>query len=458
MPNSPYNLIIADDDSTIRNLLSIKATQHGFRPATVSNGQEVLEMMKDHVDVVLLDLHMPKMDGFHCLQELSKSHPLVPIIILSGENDASSAMKAVKLGAHDYITKPFDLNLLFTTLRNAKKYSHIQRENQSLKDSISPAATSTDVIAYSAPMKKLMANAKKVAHLDSSILLTGESGTGKGVLARYMHAQSDRADKPFITVSCPALPRELLESELFGHEKGAFTGALKRRVGKIEAAKGGTLFLDEIGDLPIDLQPKLLNVLQDKEFQRIGGEQTLPCDVRIITATNIDFKEKIKNKEFREDLYYRISVIPLELPALRTRPEEIIPLSEHFLKRITLQRGSPSIVISKSATKKLLQYDWPGNVRQLENLIERASAFCEDNQIDADDLVGNIDSPSNSDTTTNSLAGKTLAEIEKIAIGQTLDLCNGNKAESARTLGISEKSIYNKMNRLNLTPTTKTQL
>jgi DNA-binding NtrC family response regulator len=307
-------------------------------------------------------------------------------------------------------------------------------------------------------MKKLMANAKKVAHLDSSILLTGESGTGKGVLARYIHAQSDRADKPFITVSCPALPRELLESELFGHEKGAFTGALKRRVGKIEAAKGGTLFLDEIGDLPIDLQPKLLNVLQDKEFQRVGGEQTLPCDVRIITATNIDFKEKIKNKEFREDLYYRISVIPLELPALRTRPVEIIPLAEHFLKRVTLQRGSSSVVISKSATKKLLQYDWPGNVRQLENLIERASAFCEDNQIDADDLVGNIDSPSNSDTTDNSLAGKTLAEIEKIAISQTLDLCNGNKAESARTLGISEKSIYNKMNRLNLTPTTKTQL
>ena len=458
MPNSPYNLIIADDDSTIRNLLSIKATQHGFRPATASNGQEVLEMMQDHVDVVLLDLQMPKMDGFHCLQELSKSHPLVPIIILSGENDASSAMKAVKLGAHDYITKPFDLNHLFTTLRNAKKYSYIQQENQSLKDSISPAATSTDVIADSGSMKKLMANAKKVAHLDASILLTGESGTGKGVLARYIHAESDRADKPFITVSCPALPRELLESELFGHEKGAFTGALKRRVGKIEAAKGGTLFLDEIGDLPIDLQPKLLNVLQDKEFQRVGGEQTLPCDVRIITATNIDFRKKIKNKEFREDLYYRISVIPLELPALRTRPKEIIPLAEHFLKRVTLQRGSPSIVISKSATKKLLQYDWPGNVRQLENLIERASAFCEDNQIDADDLVGNIDSPSNSDTTASSLAGKTLAEIEKIAISQTLDLCNGNKAESARTLGISEKSIYNKMNRLNLTPTTKTQL
>ncbi|MEO1856591.1 MAG: sigma-54 dependent transcriptional regulator, partial [Rubritalea sp.] len=272
MPNLPYNLIIADDDRTVRSLLSVKAIHYGFRAVTASNGKEMLELIKDHVDVVLLDLHMPELDGFHCLSVLSKTHPHVPIIILSGENDASSAMKAIKLGAHDYITKPFDLDHLFTTLRNAKKLSHIQKENQNLKDAISPEATSTNVIAHSEPMQKLLSKAQKIARLDASVLLTGESGTGKGVLARYIHSHSLRADKPFITVSCPALPRELLESELFGHEKGAFTGAIKKRVGKIEAAKGGTLFLDEIGDLPIDLQPKLLNVLQDRVFQRIGGE------------------------------------------------------------------------------------------------------------------------------------------------------------------------------------------
>ncbi|MEO1858202.1 MAG: sigma 54-interacting transcriptional regulator, partial [Rubritalea sp.] len=230
-----------------------------------------------------------------------------------------------------------------------------------------------------------------------------------------------------------------------------FTGAIKKRVGKIEAAKGGTLFLDEIGDLPIDLQPKLLNVLQDRVFQRIGGESPHACDVRIITATNIDFKKKIETKEFREDLYYRISVIPLEMPPLRTRPQEILPLANHFLNRVTKQRGNQNISISKGATEKLLKYEWPGNVRQLENLIERASAFCDDNEIAADDLMGSIDSPEHSGKPMNHLGGKTLAEIEKSAIQETLKLCNGNKAESARSLGISEKSIYNKMKRLGMT-------
>ena len=450
MPNSPYNLIIADDDSTVRSLLSIKSTHYGFRAVTAVNGREVLDLINDHVDVILLDLHMPEMDGFHCLRELSKTQPQIPIIILSGEDDASSAMKAIKLGAHDYITKPFDLDHLFTTLRNAKKLSLIQKENQNLKDAITPESTSTNVIAHSEPMQQLLNKAKKIAQLDSSVLLTGESGTGKGVLARYIHSNSLRAGKPFITVSCPALPRELLESELFGHEKGAFTGAIKKRIGKIEAAKGGTLFLDEIGDLPIDLQPKLLNVLQDREFQRVGGDKSLPCDVRIITATNIDFKKKIETKEFREDLYYRISVIPLELPALRTRPQEILPLAHHFLKRVTKQRGQPAISISKDASDKLLHYGWPGNVRQLENLMERASVFCDDNEIVADDLMGSIDAPQPENNSIHLLGGKTLVDIEKSAIQQTLKLCNGNKAESARSLGISEKSIYNKMKRLGL--------
>ena len=450
MPNSLYNLIIADDDSTVRTLLSVKSSHYGFRAVTANNGLEVLELIKDHVDVVLLDLRMPEMDGFHCLRELSKTHPQIPIIILSGENDASSAMKAIKLGAHDYITKPFDLDHLFTTLRNAKKLGLIQKENQNLKDATTPAATSTNIIAHSEPMQQLLDKAKKVAQLDSSVLLTGESGTGKGVLARHIHANSLRADKPFITVSCPALPRELLESELFGHEKGAFTGAIKKRIGKIEAAKGGTLFLDEIGDLPIDLQPKLLNVLQDRKFQRVGGEKSIPCDVRIITATNIDFKKKIETKEFREDLYYRISVIPLELPALRTRPQEILPLAHHFLKRVTKQRAQPAISISKDARDKLLHYGWPGNVRQLENLMERASVFCDDYEIGADDIMGSIDAPQTENNSINFLGGKTLVDIEKSAIQQTLKLCNGNKAESARSLGISEKSIYNKMKRLGL--------
>ncbi|WP_018969250.1 sigma-54-dependent transcriptional regulator [Rubritalea marina] len=451
MSDPSYNLIIADDDRTIRDLLSLKASHYGFHPVTAEHGRDVIELIHDSVDIVLLDLHMPEMDGFECMEALSKSHPQIPVVILSGENDASAAMRAVKLGAHDYITKPFDLNNLFTILRNAKKLSNIQRENQSLKDSISPVATTTDVVAYSEPMQKLLNQAKRIAQLDSSVLLTGESGTGKGVLARYIHTQSPRSAKPFVTVSCPALPRELLESELFGHEKGAFTGALKKKIGKIEAAAGGTLFLDEIGDLPIDLQPKLLNVLQDRQFQRVGGEKSLDCDVRIITATNINFHEKIEAKEFREDLYYRISVIPMELPPLRMRPKEIAALTKHFLERIAAQRGCHEIAVNDEAMKKLMTYSWPGNVRQLENLIERASAFCENNTITSDDLMGDINLTDGSvKSNSQHIAGMTLAEIEKLAIEQTLELCSGNKAESARTLGISEKSIYNKMNRLGI--------
>ncbi|MGJ8676375.1 MAG: sigma-54-dependent transcriptional regulator [Akkermansiaceae bacterium] len=445
--NTAYNLIIADDNRTIRSLLTLKASHYGFSPITAENGIQALELVQDSVDVILLDLHMPEMDGFKCLDKLSKLHPHIPVVILSGETDATAAMKAVKLGAHDYLTKPFDLDELFTTLRNAKKLSRIQKENQSLKDSILPNTTSTSIVSRSEKMLKIFNKAEKIAQLDSTVLLTGESGTGKGVLARHIHLHSERAHMPFITISCPALPRELLESELFGHEKGAFTGALSKRIGKIEAAKGGTLFLDEIGDLPIDLQPKLLNVLQDREFQRIGGTQTISSEVRIIAATNIDFEEKIRTGEFREDLYYRISVIPLEIPALRERPEEIIPLAEHFLKRVSQQRDQIPFTISPCAIDKLQNYQWPGNVRQLENLIERASAFCENHTITLEDLSGAISRKDTSREQMTGLAGQPLAEIEKSAILQTLSLYGGNKAKSARKLGITEKSIYNKMKR-----------
>ncbi len=442
-----YNLIIADDDRTIRHLLELKSAHYGFRPVTVENGTEVLDLMNDQVEVLLLDINMPVMDGFACLQKLSKTHPHIPVVMLSGENDAEVAMKAVKLGAHDYVTKPFDMNELFTALRNAKKVSLIQKENQSLKDSVSSSSVSVGIIAESDGMKSLLKKAEKVAKLDSSVLLTGESGTGKGVLARYIHSHSHRADKPFITVSCPALPRELLESELFGHEKGAFTGALQKRIGKIEAAQGGTLFLDEIGDLSIDLQPKLLNVLQDRVFYRVGGEKAIDCDVRIITATNIDFEEKIKTKEFREDLYYRISVIPLKLPSLRMRADEIMPLAQCFADRVAAKHGGNAIKFTSEAVDKLITYHWPGNVRQLENSIERACAFCENDMISPEDLTGSIDGSSDQSAMFSGLAGQTLAEVEKLAIQQTLILCGGNKAECSRKLGITEKSIYNKMKR-----------
>lgn len=445
-----YNLIIADDDPTIRKLLEMKAAHYGFYPVTVGNGAEVQPLINEHIDVILLDLNMPVMDGFQCLEALQKSGCTIPIIMLSGETEASIAMKAVKLGAHDYLSKPFDLDELFTTLRNARQLSNIQKENNSLRETVSSPIQNSELVVCSPASSQLMEKADKIAKLDSTVLLTGESGTGKGVFARYIHTKSDRAGKPFITVSCPALPRELLESELFGHEKGAFTGAIKKRIGKIEAAKGGTLFLDEIGDLPIDLQPKLLNVLQDGEFTRVGGESPIKSDVRLITATNIDFAEKIASREFREDLYYRISVIPLGLPPLRDRQDEIMVFAHHFADRLAKSRGIPAIKFSKCAKQALLSYRWPGNIRQLTNLIERSSAFCDDDIITAADLPEITASTDSASSDMSGLAGHTLAEIEAEAIQQTLKLCRGNKAQSARTLGITEKSIYNKMKRLGL--------
>ncbi len=452
---SQYNLIIADDDSTVRRLLEMKSAHYGFRPATVENGEELLELLNDEVQVILLDINMPKMDGFQCLKKLNEMGSTIPVIILSSEQEASTAVKAVKLGALDYLTKPFDLDELFTALRNASRISKIQNENTQLKENLSDSIcgnpSGINLIAESPTIQKLQLQALKVAKLNSTILLTGESGTGKSVFARYIHANSERSDKPFVSVSCPALPRELLESELFGHEKGAFTGAIKKRIGKIEAAAGGTLFLDEIGDLPLDLQPKLLNVLQDQEFTRIGGDKVIKSDVRIITATNINFPEKIANKEFREDLYYRISVIPLELPALRDQVENIGPLTEHFLTRIAKTQKNPPLSISAEAMNAIKLYQWPGNIRQLENLIERAAAFCADSHISEEDLPQEVRSPetleSEYETTITGLAGHTLAQIEFAAITQTLEHCGGNKAETARRLGISEKSIYNKMKR-----------
>ena len=316
-----------------------------------------------------------------------------------------------------------------------------------MREAIGGTGPQLEVVADSEAMQAVVAQAGKVAALDSTILLTGESGVGKGMLARYIHASSDRREQPFVTVSCPALPRELLESELFGHEKGAFTGAVRRRRGKIEAAKGGTLFLDEIGDLPIDLQPKLLNVLQDRQFQRLGGEETLQADVRIIAATNLDLDQRMREGQFREDLFYRLSVIPIEVPPLRERLEELRGLSASMLGRMAQQGGRRKIKLSKEAIAAMQAYDWPGNVRQLENVLERSAAFCDGGVIEARDLPGAVRGSKPSGRVPAGIGGIALSDLERESLIQTLKICNGNKAETARRLEITEKSVYNKLKR-----------
>ena len=449
MPRSKesYELVVAEDSATARDLLLTLAKQRGIRAIAAEDGKAAMELVRPDTKAVLLDLGMPVWDGFRCLDYLAEKFPGLPAIVLSSQDQATEAVRALKLGAVDYVTKPFDPEELFAILFKAFELSRMRSENESLRDAVGESFQVDAMVAESAAMSSLMKKAQKIAPLNSSVLLTGESGVGKGLLARTIHSMSPRAGKPFVTVSCPALPRELLESELFGHEKGAFTGAVKRRIGKIESAAGGTLFLDEIGELPLDLQPKLLNVLQDREFQRVGGEATLTADIRLIAATNIDFEEKVADGSFRSDLYYRLSVIPLEVPPLRERPDEIGALCSKILSDIARRRGNEPITISADALALFMEYGWPGNVREMENILERCSAFCDEGVIQVKDLPESFkDVPERKDAVAvDGLAGMPLAEIEKTAITQTLKMCGGNKAEVSRRLGISEKSVYNKI-------------
>ncbi len=452
-PSQRLRLLIADDDETVRNLLEYHSQKRGFEPVLAECGEDFMELVDDEADVALLDLNMPNGNGFDCLKFLGAKFPDLPAVILSSADEIEDAVAAMKAGAVDYLTKPFDLDEVFLVLRQAFELSRLRRENRELRQSVSESRPVTGIVGDSEVTKKMIAQIEKISGLDSTVLLRGESGVGKGLVARTIHYASGRSGQPFVTVSCPALPRELLESELFGHEKGAFTGAHQRRIGKIEMAAGGTLFLDEIGDLPLDLQPKLLNVLQDREFQRVGGTDTLPANIRVIAATNVGLEDLVERREFREDLFYRLNVIPLEIPPLRERVEDISILCEFFLARIARDRGiSSGLRLSASALKTLQRHDWPGNIRQLENALERSSAFCEDNTIQVADLPAEVSQEPDLDGESEhlNLANLPLRDIERAALVQTLRASGGNKAEAARRLGITEKSVYNKLRRFGL--------
>ncbi len=445
-------LVIVDDDKVLRNLVLHHAKMRGVAASEFEDGETAMKSLHDGVEVILLDLHMPGWNGIKCLDYLQEYHPTISTVILSGASEVEQAVQAMKQGAFDYLTKPFDPEELFASLYKAKKFHEIQKENQILTTFSEPQVSEVSgVVAEAKATKALVEMVKKVAPLDTSVLLTGESGVGKGLFARMIHSMSPRTDKPFITVSCPALPRELLESELFGHEKGAFTGAKTKRAGKIEAARGGTLFLDELGELPIDLQPKLLNVLQDGEYYPVGSEKAVKSDVRIIAATNINFEEKIAEGSFREDLYYRLNVFPLEIPPLRERLSELPALIEHILSKINSRYGKKGKKCGIKTIEALQKYQWPGNVRELENALERAWIMSGDENLEVDHFFELHSAGSGEEySVPTGLGGIPLREIEKAAILQTLEQSGGNKAKAARLLGITEKTIYNKFTKYNI--------
>ena len=450
-------ILVADDEETIRRLLDYNLRKFGFEPLLAANGREAIGLAQGELACALVDLKMPEVDGMGVLSHFRQHLPDVPVVIMSAVGQVKDAVGAMKAGALEYVTKPFDLDEVIALMVSASRMGGALQENRQLRESVARPAPDTGFAGDSPIAKQLLETVARVAPLDSTVLLTGESGVGKGLLARMIHRASKRADGPFITTSCPALPRELLESEMFGHEKGAFTGALQRRTGRIELAEGGTLFLDEIGDLPLLLQPKLLNVLQDRLFTRLGGSQTIEADIRLIAATNVDLPEKVAAKEFREDLYYRLNVIPIHIPPLRERLTDLPGMCHQVLGRIAVARANDPLELSPGALEILQRYSWPGNVRELENVLERASAFCDGPVLEERHLPPELnrpamrpDKPAGVATGAPSIGGMTLDELEKLAIQQTLDLCKGNKAAAARHLGITEKSIYNKMARLGL--------
>lgn len=442
-PAHSTNLLIIDDDEVIQRLLLMASHDFGWRPLGATSGEEALEKLHPGIEAVVLDHGLPGMNGMEVLVRIRETHPNLPVILLTGLNDAETAVQALRAGATDYLTKPFELKRLFDVLRQTKN-SPVDAPAASV--GIIPSLRKKGMHSASPHLQRLLDQLAKAAKLDSTILLTGESGTGKTYFAREIHRLSPRAGEEFITVSCPALPRELLESELFGHERGSFTGATSSRVGRFEQASKGTLFLDEIGDLPPELQPKLLNVLQDREFFRVGGSKMLRTEARVIAATNTDLRARVDSGAFREDLYYRLNIIELRIPPLRERKEDLVALTDSILSSIAGRRGAEGWRLSEGAREALQAFNWPGNVRQLENVLERATAFAEGSVLDNADF-GDLLVQLAPSSAVQGERPQTLHEAERDVFIQTYLRTGKNKAKTARELGISERSVYNIISR-----------
>ncbi len=436
-----FKLIIVDDEAIIRESLRDWLSDVGHQVLTAENGFQALEIIeKEKPGIAFVDLVMPGMDGIELLKRAKEISPAIDVIIITAYGSIPTAINAIREGAYDYIEKPVCPERAELLVDKLVEHQRLIEENISLHQKLEERYQFENIIAKSSKMRQVIEAIKVVAKSNATVLITGESGTGKELIARAIHSQSYRKDKPFVAVSCAALPESLLESELFGHEKGAFTGAHAQRMGKFEVANRGTLFMDEIGEMSANIQVHLLRVLEEKEFTRVGGNELIKVDVRVISATNKDMKKALANGQFREDLYYRLNVVPIELPSLRERTEDIPLLAQHFLKKFAVENQKEIIDFSPEATDFLLRYEWPGNVRELENAIERAVILTKNSYIEATDLaqenllMAHLAPP-----------GRSLKEVERERILNVLNETGGNRSETARILGISRATLYNKI-------------
>ena len=437
----PYKILIVDDELSVRTSLKEWFLEEGFTVETAESGEDALNKMHTGpYDLILLDIKMPGMDGITLQKKIKEIDEDAIIIIMTAYASVDTAVEALKLGAFDYVTKPFDPDDLSQLIRNALKQKELTSENVQLKEKISELSGVDDIIGQSEEMKRVFEMVDTVAETDSTVLIRGESGTGKELIARAIHSRSKRRYFPIVAVNCGAIPETLLESELFGHEKGAFTGAQYRRKGKLELANGGTLFLDEIGDISFKMQIDLLRVLEGKRFTRLGGSEEISVDFRLICATNKNLEKLVEEEKFREDLYYRINVFSIFLPPLRKRKSDIIMLANHFIQKYARSMGKPKKSIASNVQEMMLEYSWPGNVRELENAIERAMVIGKGPEISIEDL------PLHINTTEKSNSGKVkLSDLEKDHILRMLEETGGNVTKAANLLGIDRVTLYNKM-------------
>ncbi len=447
-------VLIVDDERNIRSGLSIAFEDEDFDTLEAENGEVAWNIInKKSVDLVITDLRMPVLSGYDLLKRISSTFPTLPVIVLTGHGTIEDAVKAMQDGAIDFFTKPVDLDHIILTARKALQNSKILEQNRRLTEEITTLKQKVQargtIIGKSEKLTKMMSLIEQVAPTRASVLVTGESGVGKELVADALHRLSDRKDGPFIKVHCASLSSNLLESELFGHEKGAFTGAVSQKKGRFELADGGTIFLDEIGEIDSATQVKILRVLQEREFERVGGTETVKVDVRIVAATNRDLLEEVKKGNFREDLFYRLNVVHIEVPPLRERKEDIPLLMSSFLEEFNREDNRAIEGFSPAARKAMYAYSWPGNIRQLRNTIESAVVTCRGKVIDTGDLPEQIVAENRAGEVSIRL-GVTLSEAERTVIMSTLDFCEGNKTKASEMLGIGRKTLHRKLEEYNV--------
>lgn len=449
-----YNILVIDDESIQREILAGYLKKKGYKIFSASSGEEGIAIVKNNlIDIVLSDFKMPDKTGFEVLEEIKLLNPEINFIMITAYGTIQNAVQAIKAGAYDYLSKPVDLDELDLMLERIFEHQRLKSENLYLKTQLQEKYKISTLISHSPKMEEVLSIAARVADSKATVLITGENGTGKEVLAKAIHYISPRKDAAFVPVNIPALSENLLESELFGHEKGAFTGAEKMRIGRFETADKGTIFLDEIGDIPRSIQVKLLRVLQEHQIERVGGTSPIEIDVRIIAATNQILEKKILDGTFREDLFYRLNIVSIKIPPLRDRKEDILPLAEYFIEKYRVENRKEGFELSKEAADVLLKYSYPGNVRELENIIERAVVLARDNFINKSELPGNVrgylpevELPQPGSGELN----EQVEALEKRLIFDALKESKGNQTKAGKLLGITERNLRYKLKKYNI--------